>query len=284
MNKTIKFTKMQGLGNDFVLVDYEEIKKNNLEYSSLAKKICDRKFGIGADGLIIVNPDDMKADTDTSWRIINSDGSEPQMCGNGIRCFAKYAYQKGLVSKKKFTVNTLAGVITPEILENGDVRVDMGRPILEPAKIPTTGVAQDKVLNYEISVNDRTFSINAVSMGNPHCIIFSDENTEELAKSYGPSLEVHPLFPEKTNVEFVKVISRDHIKIDVWERGCGITLACGTGSCASVVAAILNNLTDHKVKADLPGGSLIIEWQGSEDSSVFMSGGAEFVFCGDYLL
>lgn len=284
MAKSIKFTKMQGLGNDFVLVDNEEFLKSGLTYAELAKKMCDRNFGIGADGLIVVNPQDMKADTDTCWRIINSDGSEPQMCGNGIRCFAKYVYNSGMVDKKKFTVNTLAGVITPEMLDNGQVRVDMGAPILDAKKIPTAGASVERVLNYEVEANGRKFNINAVSMGNPHCIIFTDEDSEKLAKEYGPYLEVHELFPEKTNVEFVKVLSKNHVKIDVWERGCGITLACGTGSCASVVAAILNNLTENSVDADLPGGRLNIEWKGDECASVFMNGSAEFVFSGDYLL
>ena len=284
MTNSIKFTKMQGLGNDFVLVDNEEFKKSGLSYAELAKKMCDRNFGIGADGLIIVNPSDMKADTDTCWRIINSDGSEPQMCGNGIRCFAKYVFNKNIVNKKKFTVNTLAGVITPEILDNGQVRVDMGAPILEARKVPTSVGSDETLLNYEVEANGRKFKINAISMGNPHCIIFTNEDSEKLAKEYGPYLEVHELFPEKTNVEFVQVLSKNHVKIDVWERGCGITLACGTGSCATVVAAILNNLTENSVDADLPGGRLNIEWQGDKNSSVYMNGNAEYVFSGEYLL
>lgn len=281
--RTIQFAKMQGLGNDFILVEYDEINKNNIDISELAKKICDRNFGVGADGLIIVNPQDMLADTDTCWRIINSDGSEPQMCGNGIRCFAKYVHEKGLVDKNKFTVNTLAGVIIPEILTNGDVRVDMGAPILD-AKLVPCSCDTDKVLDYTVTVDDKQFNINAVSMGNPHCIIFTDENTKDLALKYGPKLEVCSYFPEKTNVEFVNIISRNHIKLDVWERGCGITLACGTGTCATVVASILNGLTDNKVKVDLPGGQLLIEWSGKETDSVFMSGAAEFVFTGEFRL
>ena len=238
----IKFTKMQGLGNDFVLVDYEEIKNSDIPLSELAARMCDRKFGIGADGLIVVNPDDMKSNTDVCWRILNSDGSEPQMCGNGMRCFAQYVFNHGLVKEKKFSVNTLAGTIIPEVLDNDLVRVNMGKPILEAEKIPVKSNLFP-VLNDTLQAEDRTFQFSAVSMGNPHCLIFTDENTEELALKYGSSIENNPIFPEKTNVEFIKVISEKHIKINVWERGCGITLACGTGACASTVASILNNLT-----------------------------------------
>ena len=282
----IKFTKMQGLGNDFVLVDYEEIKNSDIPLSELAARMCDRKFGIGADGLIVVNPDDMKSNTDVCWRILNSDGSEPQMCGNGMRCFAQYVFNHGLVKEKKFSVNTLAGTIIPEVLDNDLVRVNMGKPILEAEKIPVQSNLFP-VLNDTLQAEDRTFQFSAVSMGNPHCLIFSDENTEELAIKYGSSIENNPIFPEKTNVEFIKVISEKHIKINVWERGCGITLACGTGACASTVAAILNNLTENKVKADLPGGTLTIEWAGNsidKDNDVFMTGSAKVVFEGEYLL
>lgn len=282
----IKFTKMQGLGNDFVLVDYEEIKNSDIPLSELAARMCDRKFGIGADGLIVVNPDDMKSNTDVCWRILNSDGSEPQMCGNGMRCFAQYVFNHGLVKEKKFRVNTLAGTIIPEVLDNDLVRVNMGKPILEAEKIPVKSNLFP-VLNDTLQAEDRTFQFSAVSMGNPHCLIFTDENTEELALKYGSSIENNPIFPEKTNVEFIKVISEKHIKINVWERGCGITLACGTGACASTVAAILNNLTENKVKADLPGGSLTIEWAGNpidKDHDVFMTGSAKVVFEGEYLL
>ena len=284
MKKKIKFTKMQGLGNDFILVNYDEIKDLGISNEELAIKICDRNFGVGGDGLIIVNPEDMKAETDTCWRIINSDGSEPQMCGNGIRCFAKYALEKGFVAKNKFTVNTLAGIITPEILEDGRVKVDMGAPILDATKIPTTST-ENRVINFPLTVEDRVFNINAISMGNPHCIIFTDEDTKELALTYGPKLEKHAFFPEKTNVEFVKIINKNHVKIDVWERGCGITLACGTGTCATGVAAMLNSLTENNIKADLPGGTLEISWdKTNETNHVFMTGESEFVFEGEYIL
>ena len=274
----INFTKMQGLGNDFVVLDYEEYKKTNKTPNDLAIKLCDRHFGIGADGLIIVNPD--TKDTDIGWIFYNNDGSIAQMCGNGIRCFAKYVYEKGLVNKKEFSVETKAGTIIPKILDNGLVRVNMSEPILIPEKIPVRISAN---LNFEIIVSDRTFIANAVSMGNPHCIIITDEDTKALALKYGREIEKHPLFPEKTNVEFIKVLSRDEINLDVWERGCAITLACGTGACASVVAAILNGLCDNKVKVNLPGGQLLIEWDGNINDTkhdIFMSGRADYSFRG----
>ncbi len=274
----INFTKMQGLGNDFIILDYEEYKKTGKTPEELAVKLCDRHFSIGADGLIIVNPDTKK--TDIGWIFYNSDGTIAQMCGNGIRCFAKYVYSKGLVNKKEFSVETKAGTIIPKILDDGRVRVNMSKPILISAKIP---VKSKNNLNFDLKVSDGTFKANAVSMGNPHCVIITDENTKELALKYGREIETHELFPEKTNVEFIKIISRKEINLDVWERGCAITLACGTGACASVVASILNGLCDNKVKVNLPGGQLEIEWNGSKDNSdydVFMSGNAEFSFTG----
>lgn len=274
----INFTKMQGLGNDFVVLDYEEYKKTNKTPQELALKLCDRHFGIGADGLIIVNPD--TKDTNIGWIFYNNDGSIAQMCGNGIRCFAKYVFEKGYVNKKEFSVETKAGTIIPKILDNGLVRVNMSQPILEPEKIP---VKVNNNLNFEVVVSDRTFIANAVSMGNPHCIIITDENTKELALKYGREIETHPLFPEKTNVEFIKILSRDEINLDVWERGCAITLACGTGACASVTAAILNGLCNNKVKVNLPGGQLLIEWDGNINDTkhdIFMSGRADYSFTG----
>lgn len=281
---TLKLTKMQGLGNDFVIIDCAEAQKTGIALDELAKKVCDRNFGVGADGMIIPNLFPTKGDI--GWFFYNSDGSTAQMCGNGIRCFAKYVYDRKLVNKRKIDVETLAGIITPEILEDGNVRVNMNKPITTPALIPFSG---DKNLNYELKTSNRIFNINAISMGNPHCIIFTDgsEDLLEMAKTYGPEIEKHELFPEKTNVEFIKVISRNEIDLRVFERGCGITLACGTGACASVVAGILNNLTDSKVKVNLLGGPLIIEWQGSSDNleqDVFMSGPAEYSFFAEYIL
>ncbi len=295
--QTIKITKMQGLGNDFVILDYEEYEKIGLSMAELAVKLCDRHFGIGADGMIIpyikgssvsalnaASPyeklfsDSLK--TDIGWYFYNSDGSTAQMCGNGMRCFAKYVYDKGLINKRFFSVQTLAGVIKPELLDDGTVKVDMGAPILEDEKIPFKGGRKLKAL-------DREFEIVPVSMGNPHCVIFTDEDPLELAKTYGSSIEVHEYFPEKTNTEFVKILSRNEVEMRVYERGCGITMACGTGACATVVASVLNNLTEQKVKVNLLGGSVIIEWSGNQDNlqeHVFMTGSADYSFFADYIL
>ena len=227
MRETIKITKMQGCGNDFVILEYSEYEKSGMTMSELAKKLCDRNFGVGADGMII--PDTTTTQTDIGWHFYNSDGTTAQMCGNGMRCFAKYVYDKKLVNKKEFSVKTLAGVIKPQIQDDGTVRVNMGTPILEDSKIPFKG-------ERKVKVKDREYDITPVSMGNPHCVIFTDEDPLYLAKTYGPDMEVHPYFPEKTNTEFVKIISKNEIDMRVYERGCGITLACGTGACASVVA------------------------------------------------
>lgn len=284
--KTIKLTKMQGLGNDFVVLDYDEYEKTGLAMPELAKKLCDRNFGVGADGMMIPNLSPQDKSADIGWYFYNSDGTTAQMCGNGIRCFAKYVKDKKLVDSNKFSVETLAGIIIPEIQDDGNVKVNMSKPILISEKIPFFG---ENNLNYELKTSEKTFKINAVSMGNPHCVIFSDgsEDLLEMAKTYGPEIEKHPLFPEKTNVEFVKIISKNEIDMRVWERGCGITLACGTGACACVVAGILNNLTENKVKVNLLGGALTIEWQGSSENleqNVFMSGPAEYTFFADYIL
>lgn len=278
---TIKLTKMQGCGNDFVIIDYDEFLKTGLAMSELAKKVCDRHFGVGADGMFIPKIDTQN--TDIGWYFYNNDGTTAQMCGNGIRCFAKYAYDKKLVDKKKFSVETLAGIITPELLDDGNVKVDMGCPVLEDEKIPFDGERVVKVL-------DKEFSINPVSMGNPHCVIFidgKDGNTMDYALKYGPHMEKHPFFPEKTNTEFVRVISKTEVEMSVYERGCGITLACGTGACATQVACILNNLTENKIKVNLPGGAVTIEWQGSLADTrkhVFMTGPATYSFIADYIL
>ena len=275
---TIKITKMQGCGNDFVLLDFEEYSKTGLEMPELAKKICDRNFGVGADGMIIPKMD--VNDADIGWYFYNSDGSTAQMCGNGMRCFAKYVYDKGLVAKKQFSVETLAGIIKPELLDDGLVKVDMGIPILEDEKIPFRGERKLRAL-------DKEFDITPVSMGNPHCVILTEEEPLYLAETYGATIESHEFFPEKTNTEFVKIKSRTEIDMCVYERGCGITLACGTGACASVVACVLNNLTEQKVKVNLLGGAVFIEWQGSKDDiekNIFLIGAADYTFFADYML
>ena len=281
--KTIKLTKMQGCGNDFVIIDYPEYEKTGLKMSELTKKVCNRNFGVGADGMIIpkLNPENKEADI--SWYFYNSDGSTAQMCGNGMRCFAKYCIDNKLVDKKSFSVETLAGIIKPELLDNGLIKVNMGKPILENKKIPFWSENGEK----KLTALDREFEITPVSMGNPHCVIITDEDPMKLAQTYGPVIEKHEFFPEKTNTEFVRVKSRMEIDMRVFERGCGITLACGTGACASVVACVLNNLTENKVKVNLLGGPVFIEWQGSADDKeqdIFLIGSANYSFFADYIL
>lgn len=274
----INFTKMQGLGNDFVLLDYEEYIKTKKSPEELSKMLCDRNFSIGGDGLIIVNPVADKADI--AWIFYNSDGTPAQMCGNGMRCFAKYITDKGYITKKSFTVETLAGIISPEIINANEIKVNMNNPILIPNQIP---FCENRNLNFDIRIKDKEFNINAISMGNPHCVIFTQEDTMALAKTYGKEIENNKLFPEKTNVEFVNIISRKEVKMSVWERGCGITLACGTGACAVVVAGILRGFLDNSVIVNLPKGQLKIEWSGSEknpNNPVFMTGKANYSFVG----
>lgn len=280
---TINITKMNGCGNDFVIIDKSEFDKANLSMSDMAKKICDRNFGVGGDGMIIpdLTPNNK---TDIAWFFYNSDGSTAQMCGNGMRCFAKYVTDKKLVNKNKFSVMTGAGIITPEILDNGLIKVNMSKPILEPKKIPFKG---NNILNFDITVKDITLKANAISMGNPHCVIFTDNDVYEMAKTYGPELEKHYLFPEKTNVEFIRIKSRNEVDFCVYERGCGITLACGTGACASVVAGVLNNLTDCKVKVNLLGGAVTVDWTGyktDKNSDIFLIGPANYNFYAEYVL
>ena len=305
MKNTIKLTKMQGCGNDFVVLDYEEFEKSGLKMDEFAKKVCDRNFGVGADGMIIPKldaqksncypevvsgsgynkipkqvRDDMSENVDISWYFYNSDGSTAQMCGNGMRCFSKYVWDNKLVNKKSFSVLTEAGIIKPEILDDGNVRVDMGIPILEDEKIPFKGERKIKVLNKE-------FDITPVSMGNPHCVIFTENEPLEMAKKYGSYIEKHEYFPEKTNTEFVRIKSKNEIDLCVFERGCGITLACGTGACASVTACVLNNLTEQKVKVNLPGGAVFIEWQGTRENpnkNIFLTGPCEYSFVAQYML
>ena len=276
----MKFTKWQGTGNDFVIVNgFEE---TIVDYSTKAIEVCDRHYGIGADGLIMVLPSSI---ADFQMRIINSDGSEPEMCGNGIRCFARYVYESGLTNKTELCVETLAGIIRPTLLLENDrvesVCVDMGEPRLQRGEIPTAGNPMEKVINELLTVGDCTYRITCVSMGNPHCVIFTENVDSMDLPAFGKPIEEHPFFPRKTNVEFVQVMDRRNLRMRVWERGAGVTLACGTGTCATVVAAVLNNNTDRKVKVRLDGGELLVEWR--EDNHVYMTGPAVEVFRGEYL-
>lgn len=279
------FTKMEGLGNDFIFIDDRKQEvSDSFSYNDLAQRLCHRNFGIGGDGLIVISE---SITCDLQFQIFNSDGSEAQMCGNGMRCFAKYARIKGITDQTKFTVETLAGVITPEIILNDrgkieSVRVDMGEPILKTADIPF--ISNNEIaISEEIETSFGNIAITTVSMGNPHAIIFVDDVQNAPVTTLGPEIEKNNKFPEKTNVEFIEVVSRTELKMKVWERGAGVTLACGTGACAAVIAAILNDKTDNKVRINLDGGSLDIEWD-RESNHIFKTGSAELVFEGSIAL
>lgn len=274
----MKFTKMQGLGNDFILVNgLTEAMPEDL--GQTARFLCDRHFGIGADGLVFILPSES---ADIRMRIINSDGSEAEMCGNVIRCFARLVYDLGIVKKHAIKVETLAGVMIPELIFEGDrvvsVRVDMGEPKLERNLIPMEGPS-GKVIDEPIQVGENTYNVTCVSMGNPHCITFVPDISSIPITEVGPSLERHPSFPRKTNVEFIQILNRNEVNMRVWERGAGETLACGTGACATAVACVLNNLTDRNITVHLPGGDLVIEW--AENNHVYMTGPGEYVYTGE---
>jgi len=278
----IEFVKMHGLGNDFILIDCLSKTLGDSSFlSSLAKKLCHRNFGIGADGLILILSSEK---ADLRMRIYNSDGTEAQMCGNGIRCFAKYAFENKLISKIKFTVETLAGIITPELIfkdkEISGIKVNMGHPKFKRREIPITGEDILTVVDETLKINPKqTFKITCVSMGNPHCIIFVDDIQSIPVNEIGSKIENHPIFPEKTNVEFIQILNRKEINFRVWERGVGETLACGTGACAALVASVLNKKSERQAIIHLTGGDLDIEW--IENGPVFMTGPAELVFKGE---
>ncbi len=284
------FTKMHGIGNDYVYVDGS---KEHLENpGEISKKISDRHFGIGSDGLIIIQPS-KKADFE--MEMYNADGSRGKMCGNGIRCVAKYVYDHGMVNSKHIAIDTLAGIKYIDVTtgEDGKVdraRVDMGAPILTPADIPADLTVQrpfdkNRIVNEEMQLPDGTKSYGtAVSMGNPHNVIFESEDVRNLdLKKIGPSYEHLNIFPERVNTEFVNVLDRQNVRMRVWERGSGETLACGTGACATGVAAVLNGHTDRKLTVHLLGGDLLIDWD-EKTNHVFMTGEAATVFEGDISL
>jgi diaminopimelate epimerase len=276
--KKMNFTKMHGLGNDFIIVTGELNLPD--QASQLAIKLCDRFFGIGADGLVYILPSEK---ADFMMRIINSDGSEAEQCGNAIRCVSKYVYDYGLIKQTEISIETIgAGAQKVQLyLKEGKVdtvRVDMGQPILKGKLVPTA-VDQDIVKDYPIEVDGREFRFTAVSMGNPHCVIYVDDAIKMDLQTWGPKLETHLMFPRKVNVEFVTIKSRDYADMRVWERGAGPTLACGTGACATLVASVLNGLTDREATVSLKGGQLFIEWNES-DNHVYMTGPAQEVYKG----
>lgn len=276
---TIKFTKYHGLGNDFILIDNRH-QSEPLLTQNQAVQLCDRHFGIGADGVIFALPTTVE-DTDYTMRIFNSDGSEPEMCGNGIRCLAKFIADLDSKKKTEYRIHTLAGLMIPKLQPDGQVKVDMGMPKLLASQIPTTlATAESKVVEQPLEVEGKVWSVTCVSMGNPHCITFVEDVASIPLETLGPKFEHHSVFPERTNTEFIQVVEPNYIKMLVWERGAGATLACGTGACASVVAGVLSGKCDRLVTVELPGGPLEIEWS-DIDQKVYMSGPAEKVFVGE---
>jgi diaminopimelate epimerase len=277
----LPFFKYQGTGNDFVLIDglagLEGLPER--DWAELARRICDRHYGVGGDGLILVLPGET---TDFRMRILNADGSEPEMCGNGLRCFARYLADAGRAPRGPFPVETGAGVLVPEVLPDGRVRIDMGPPILERQRIPMGGARTAQVLEEPVEAGDRTFPVTAVSMGNPHAVVFVPDVAAVPLADWGPRLERHALFPAGANVEFVQVVDRRTARMRVWERGAGPTLACGTGACATLVAGVLTERLDDEAVIHLPGGPLEIAWKA--DNHVWMTGPASFVFEGRFPL
>lgn len=266
----IPFTKMHGCGNDFVILDCRKKKIKGLD--KVAKKLCHRRFGVGADQLLTVHPSKV---ADFKMEIYNADGGQVEMCGNGIRCFAKYVYERGLTKKKEIEVETLAGIIRPRLVGKL-VEVDMGEPILEGRKIPVN--ADGKILNYPLEVDGGAYEVTCVSMGNPHCVIYLEDIEHLNLEGLGPRFEHNPFFPKRVNTEFVQLLSPGEVKMRVWERGAGETWACGTGACAVAVAGALTGRTERKLTLHLLGGDLKIEWRAN--NRVSMTGAAEEVFQG----
>ncbi|WP_459555862.1 diaminopimelate epimerase [Lacunimicrobium album] len=274
----MKFTKMHGLGNDYVYVNAFEEKLTG-DLPKLAIAVSNRHKGIGSDGLILIEPSEV---ADARMRMFNADGSESEMCGNGIRCVAKYVYDHGIAQKDRLKIETGAGILTLDLtIKNGLVelvRVDMGRPILASKDIPTT-LPGDPPVNVGLDVDGKSIRVTCVSMGNPHCITYVDELTDEWVLGIGPKVERHMAFPRRVNAEFIQVLSRKEVNMRVWERGSGETQACGTGACAVCVAGVLTGKTDHNLLIHLPGGDLKLEWDISTDH-VFMTGPATEVYTG----
>jgi diaminopimelate epimerase len=282
----MRFTKMQGTGNDYVYVNGfdQPIPSDPAE---LARQVSDRHFGIGADGLILICPSEL---ADARMRMFNADGSESEMCGNGIRCVAKYVFDHGLCPKPTLRIETGRGVLALDLDVAGGsvrrVRVDMGEPILEPARVPTRLPGNPAVLggaaaNVLLSIAEDSFMVTCVSMGNPHCVLFVDKISDELFNTFGPLVEINHNFPNRVNVEFVEVLSPGELRMRVWERGSGETLACGTGACAVCVAAVLTGRTDRKVVIHLRGGDLELEWK-ADNNHVYLTGEAVEVFSGEW--
>lgn len=279
----MRFTKMHGAGNDYIYVNcFEKVPEGDL--AELARQVSHRRFGIGADGLILIRPSEI---ADARMQMFNADGSESEMCGNGIRCVGKYIYDHGLARKPTLRIETGRGVLTLEVeVQHGvasRLRVDMGEPILEPERIPTTlrGATGGPVVNASLDFPDRKLQATCVSMGNPHCVIFVPQATDELVLGFGPKIEVDARFPRKVNVEFVEVLSRGEVRQRTWERGSGETWACGTGASAVCVAGVLSGRTERRIVNHLLGGDLELHWD-EASNHVFMTGPATEVFSGDW--
>jgi diaminopimelate epimerase len=266
----IQFAKMHGCGNDFIL--FEWLRKDTPDFGAWAKKLCHRRFGVGADQLLTVHRSEI---ADFKMEIYNADGGQVEMCGNGIRCFAKYVYDHGLTQKRALEVETLAGVIRPH-LKGDQVEVDMGEPVLEGRDIPVD--ADGRIIDRPLEIDGKIYRVSCVSMGNPHCVLYLDDLDQIDVGRIGPLFERHPFFPKRANTEFVQVLGPHEIRMRVWERGAGETWACGTGACATAVAGVLAGKTQREVTAHLLGGDLAVEWR--SDNRVYMTGGAEEVFQG----
>lgn len=287
--RRLYFTKMQGIGNDYIYVDMlgspTSLKTDDISLPELSRKISDRHFGVGSDGLIAILP---SASADFRMRMFNADGSEAQMCGNGSRCVGKYVYDKGFADKTVITLETKAGIKVLHLhIDDEDkvesVTVDMGTASLRRGDVPVVGDKDSELVDMPVEMDGKVFGITAVGMGNPHGVIFVDEITDRHVLHYGRMLETHDMWPERANIEFAKVIDRRHIEMRVWERGSGETLACGTGACATMVAAFKLGLVDEEAELRLLGGNLTIRYDVST-GKVYMRGGAEFVAEGWYFL
>ena len=277
MGRVLEFTKMHGAGNDFIVLD-GLAEPLPADLSALARRLADRHFGIGADQVLVLRP---SATADVRMEIYDADGSQVEMCGNGVRAVLKYLRDRGLTDRDEVTVETLGGVVRPRWAGADRVTVDMGRPVLAPAKIPTRlgGGDEGPVLDVPLEVDGAVLRVSSVSMGNPHCVLYVDDVDAAPVTTLGPRIEHHPAFPNRVNVEFVQVLARDRVRQRTWERGTGETLACGSGACAVAVVSILRGLTDRTLRVELRGGTLGLAWP-ADDASVLMTGPAAEVFRG----
>jgi diaminopimelate epimerase len=276
----MRFTKMHGAGNDYIYINcFEESLPDRPE--ELARRMSDRHFGVGGDGLVLISASEI---ADARMRMFNADGSESEMCGNAVRCVAKFIYDRDIVRQNPMTIETGSGPLTLDLFTTGDrvdrVRVDMGEPILMAQQIPTTFSGQ-QVVDADLAVGGKSLRVTCISMGNPHCVVFVDDPTDDWVLGLGPQIEVDPHFPNRVNAEFVQVLSRGEVRQRTWERGSGETLACGTGACAVCVAGVLTGRTDRKIVVHLPGGDLDLQWN-EADNHVYKTGPAEEVFSGEW--